>query len=48
MHEFGLRGVISKIRAKWGMVSLGDTADPNSALCIQTINDYLSQIPLDL
>ena len=27
-----LRGFISKIRAKWGMVVLGDTADPNSAL----------------
>ena len=48
-----LRGVISKIRVKWGMVIIGDTADPNSALCIQFYqfkqpNDYLSQIPLDL
>ncbi len=44
-----LRGVISKIRAKLGMVIIGDTADPNSALCIHMIhyqfkqpNDYLS------
>ncbi len=27
-----LWGVISKIRAKWGMVIMGDTADPKSAL----------------
>ncbi len=29
-----LRGVISKIGANWGMVIIGDTANPNSALCI--------------
>ncbi len=29
-----LRGVISKIRAKWGMVIIGDIADPDYALCI--------------
>ena len=33
-----LRGVISKIRAKWGMFIMGDTADPNSALCIHMIH----------
>ncbi len=33
-----LRGVISKIRAKWGMVIIGDTADPNSALCSHIIH----------
>ncbi len=27
-----LRGVISKIRAKWGMVIIGDSADPISAI----------------
>ncbi len=36
--EMYLRGVISKIRAKWGMVIMGDTADPNSALCIHMIH----------
>ncbi len=30
--EQSLRGVISMIRAKWGMVIIADTADPNSAL----------------
>ncbi len=34
-RSFSLRGVISKIRAKWGMVIIADTADPNSALCNQ-------------
>ena len=29
-----LGGVISKIRAKWGMVIIGDTANSNAALCI--------------
>ncbi len=33
-----LRGVISKIRAKKGTVIIGDTADPNSALCIHMIH----------
>ena len=32
-----LRGVISKIRAKWGMVIIADTTNPNSALCIHMI-----------
>ena len=33
-----LRTVISKIRAKWGMATIGDTTDPNSALCIHFIS----------
>ncbi len=33
-RKFNLRGVISKIRAKWG-----DTADPNSALCIHVFSE---------
>ena len=30
--------VISKIRAKWSMVIIGDTVDPNFALCIHMIH----------
>ncbi len=29
-----LRGVISKIRAKYGLVNTGNTANPNAGICI--------------